>query len=1228
MGIQRTNNSNNNRSTTTRRKKPSLPAPTESLFTTSTTDDTEEISSASAYSIPDDGAGVTIPIVPKRRYTSSDSNSNKQQQQTSLLIEYFEKGAGEGKNRHSTSSNSITNSSRPNIRVRVTPSGAARKSSSTTTAREKEDYGGIYTRRIISLIPKRQPIIPGDSSASSDSSTVALDHRNLSPSSHDNLLPKMNQLSEVSSMPPDSMLDASSLSRRKSLDDRNSSFVEEEDDEEDNEYLKTPRTRRRSRSVSKERIAHRVAEKLSQRDVSASTKQRRAERSSSALSKSSNNNYKYHQRDDLDSTKSSLLSASVHSSNKSSSINNPRLLETVEDAIRRLILPELKELKKDNHKSSSSSSSKLDRHHHHHHRRDVSKGDGSRRRSSSSNYSGPQMVKPTVVLKRDSKDEGATVVAGGRRRRSSRDLDGSMSGKSSRRSSRTSLPESNTSRHHRKSSGSSSNNNNGFRETPTGTTALTAAALSHHNSQSSMGSSSKRSSNHTRPRKSNSREEGGGGSSRRISSPPPTTESIIHEEDEEDEEEPHVVPGIATEVAFKRYNVPRMPMHSEIDSGLTRDSLLSEQTDTSSQVDDNNSNYQNNNNTVSRGLAIQASGTATNGFQPQYRSPLGVHFSNTSHNDLSLRDEDNHSPMSGSTLSSGGVDKQQSRALSPIPSISSHGSEQTQVEGSGGRDLSAEKGVQESLLSIETMSSAPSTELARATRPDGGEGARSPPPPHPLQDDMDEKQSLPPGSWPQQQQQQQEEQRSREGEEEEELSWNSPTRPSDSEVSYLERLNKGQHVVASPTSRASPKFFGKTPVVVESAVASVLDPSSMVTFLSPSKVNNTQPDAGGQRSLPVNASSSSAASNGQSYYGLSREQVQETTTPPWPTPTRSTSRDTPSSSAKGSGRELPAEAFTARKRQGTPPWPTPVEDLSASREVHSPGLSAKTSGGSGGTSRGIPEGNNNSGPWQQQQQDAGSYSFPKRMGVSSPPQSVAESIDEDAEEEDVHHGGGVEDIAGIDDRRRSAATGSESSEINTNPSIIQGPIGGTREAGDSSSWQQQQRKSSPPARINKELPPYPEGSELMPRVQPPLPSPSQQQQQQQEAYDDFGNGETYDANGFFADDDYDDVNDQPPMFEKAGLRDDDDVYPAAGSPMSGNREIGVGAFDDYDDGGRGGEGLEALAHTRNLSGYSHGVGSPIYDSATGRGIERIKSKDVIALMDHVSLFPPPLFSLS
>ena len=43
-----------------------------------------------------------------------------------------------------------------------------------------------------------------------------------------------------------------------------------------------------------------------------------------------------------------------------------------------------------------------------------------------------------------------------------------------------------------------------------------------------------------------------------------------------------------------------------------------------------------------------------------------------------------------------------------------------------------------------------------------------------------------------------------------------------------------------------------------------------------------------------------------------------------------------------------------------------------------------------------------------------------------------------------------------------------------------------------------------------------------------------------------------------------------------------------------------------------------VKNPRNISGLSQGLGSPLYDASTGTGIDRIQSKDIIALMEHVS----------
>jgi len=42
-------------------------------------------------------------------------------------------------------------------------------------------------------------------------------------------------------------------------------------------------------------------------------------------------------------------------------------------------------------------------------------------------------------------------------------------------------------------------------------------------------------------------------------------------------------------------------------------------------------------------------------------------------------------------------------------------------------------------------------------------------------------------------------------------------------------------------------------------------------------------------------------------------------------------------------------------------------------------------------------------------------------------------------------------------------------------------------------------------------------------------------------------------------------------------------------------------------------------HARHHSGNSHGMASPLYDSATGKGIDGIQSQDIVALMDHLTV---------
>lgn len=74
--------------------------------------------------------------------------------------------------------------------------------------------------------------------------------------------------------------------------------------------------------------------------------------------------------------------------------------------------------------------------------------------------------------------------------------------------------------------------------------------------------------------------------------------------------------------------------------------------------------------------------------------------------------------------------------------------------------------------------------------------------------------------------------------------------------------------------------------------------------------------------------------------------------------------------------------------------------------------------------------------------------------------------------------------------------------------------------------------------------------------------------------------------------------------------------PGSASPVGMRGDAGMGAIDDMLSDA---EFYRGQQRNRMSSGNSHGMPSPLYDSSTGRGIERIESKDIVALMEHVRL---------
>lgn len=1071
-------------------RRPVLPAPTESLVdttggSTTGTDLATDISrrtDKTSYSIPDDGSPITVST---RRHRDRDDKLSRSHRdsQTSLLIEYFEGGKETG---------GVV--SRPSVRVRVTPSGARKfKDKDRIQITESSSRKPSYTRRISLTSPgsKSKQVsesvldeqsLSESNSADEESPTASRrppveiellnrDHGSeLSTFSRDTrfVLPS----SDISSMPADSMLDATSSAgpRRK-----RSQSLERGSSRDDKDLLKTP-SRQRSRSLSKERIAHRVAEKLSgsPQEVS-SGKHRHKHRS-----KSSRKDYleaepklsrrKLHEDDIIPSAESSLLSTSAVSSNRKSgdqysirsgasksSINNPKLLETVEDAIRRLILPELKELKKDQKVMKNTNKFERDR------ERDMmtnysstsSRDELGRRLSKHS--SAPDIIKPRVVLTKDSKDEGIVLADSGPR---SKDIPKTRkSSKSSDTSDnawvkwgRPELTEQDKLRRQK---------SKGLRDAQAAGrvgSALTAASLKHHDSQSSLGQ--------TERRDSDSRK---------------SVENFNVNE---------------TELVFKKHNVPRMPMHSEIDSELTRASLLSERTESPGP-----------NQNVFHGEALHGSPRQLG--SPASRTPtrtpldagheLGMRHGNQSQRDLSVHSASDRDLRAKSQ--SPGTDHgdwaiaaaaaanlldaahpthedryEAGRALSPIQSVASdqtetHGQHQTQHHPELEHEI-------EPRLSIDSLSSAPSTNLARSTR----NGVS----PHSQQGEYQHDQDGPELGYEQ----------SRHASEEDLYGNDEESRRSlgydDSEVDFMDRVKEGQHVAGG--AAANPQFVH--PVGVESAVASLMDPSVLESQSSGHSGNRSQTEF------------ERAGSRSPEKRGSPLKQVQE-----------------------------------------------------------APSLDET--------------------------------SFPRRMGVTSPPQSVTQSIEELEEA-----GMAVAAARGLDSSLADAEERSQESEseINTNPSIIQGPIGGVAPV-DQDHWGTAPVSyyDSPAAQAG--------GAKDI----------AQGQHRFDAEYHETA------RNIFGGDDYYVEQHDGQLFGTPPGAKDEgyvsaaNPMSPSIGTPKQASRSLGadvagVGAFDnpaEADD-------PFGSNHQRHFSGYSHGVASPLYDSATGRGIERIQSKDIVALMDHVS----------
>ncbi|KAI9707921.1 MAG: hypothetical protein M1820_004340 [Bogoriella megaspora] len=1147
-------------------KKIPLPAPTDES-TLSSTDrtrmgpddlatDISRMTDKTSYSVPEDGSPITISTKKIRSTGDGSLRKGTHPSQTSLLIEYFEGGREGDKPK-----------SRPSVRVKVTPSSARKASSGSdhiqiteTGKNRKPSYtrrislgGKNYGEKLQLGVPEGTEVSYSDESNLSGRPPVEVEvlHNgsDLSTSHVMREHPAMMAASDISSMPPDSMLEGGG--NPPAAQRRRSRSVERTVEQSDDGTLKAP-SRRRSRSLSRERIKKRVMQELAERPKDSSSKHKRhSDRSSKDYSRHRSSR---HSKEDepYSGAESSLLSAnasalsgsqqSFRSGTSGSSITNPKLLHTVEDAIRRLILPELNALKEE--QKTERNRQRFDRG-----ARDsyasgssVPREEPQRRLSKSS--SAPNVTKkPKVVLNRDEDGSGVTLSLGDsirskRTRRSSRE---STSEKSlnSRDTQDTAIRDDKV---HRKRSKDSHRVRDAAAAGIAGGI-LTAAALKHHNSRSSVDSRGKK-------RRSKSR-----------------TRSRSHSITESLEEE------------RLKDDVPPLPMRSEIaGSELTRESILSAETQRPDSMD--SAGMEPAIREVSRGSVKDAmSPTTQTPTRTPTRTPVSVRHSlgtrQSSHSQEDVRTRETESPRRKSSktkaagLAAAGIGgalvakhkydkhtgepelmseeemsaRKPPRAVSPV---------QSEVSYSKGEDerLDLQDGgipARQSITNLSAHSAASSVDntLARLRqRPQGvnlekeyqvlGEASPRTNPPGtqtPTKEDYDD--------W-----------YDRQHEENERIrrSFDSPSHRDSSLVDYKHMTNYTDDSLDAPhldgvTAEQDVRELGAnpgyvhTPVAVESAVASLHDPSSI-------SVRSSQ-------SGPL------LKRDGRSNQDLIRDDLQQDFADDQMTP-------------------------TAEDRH------SPSKDRWAALRDHARTISGKST---------------DSVEWNTGPKDL-------QMGATHIP-DINDPMPE------IGHGLEAE------------------SDINTNPSIIQGPISGEYGAGES--WMYDESRSpaqnSTPVRHHDatEMPIHRGKASLLPAAAAAGAGAALLRHELSRSDKDRDNRSVEQQP--YVEDDQSEVHEnigQDPYTPNnyapspGQARDRDEGYVSAAHARSPGftpepYPKDEDAYAGMDDGMSVDDPFTASRHNRHASGNSHGMASPLYDAATGKGIDSIKSKDVVALMDHLTV---------
>jgi hypothetical protein len=1121
-------------------KHPPLPAPTDLSSADDTTrgiiddisTDISRVTDKTSVSIPEDGTPVTI--------STKKVKGNKEQSQTSLLIEYFEGGK---------SSDNLA--ARPSVRVRVTPSSRKSKGAKShiQVSESSKNRQPTYTRRI--SLPSRpgEALEPTELSQSSNSSgrppveVEVFQNSEISQLEDTRFVPAP---SDISSIPPDSLLDGSPHFH--SPEKRSSHSIEQVVEgaalgvagAAALDHLTTP-TPIRSRSMSKERITQKVMEKLKADSVGRAKESSSKHKSSTSRERSGRRRSvsKEYTAEEVESSRprsskdradeylrpeSSLhpseISAvsgrsgeSARSGVSNTSINNPKLLHAVEDAIKRLILPELNALKEEqniqkkrlNYEEQARESRALT----------VSRED-SRRLSKSSSL--PDVArKPGIITD----DRGVLVESPKHRksRRSSKESDTLREESSHRRSSREK-------RHNKEAIIAA-----GLTAAAAG---LTMANLKHHDSMSSVERErrKKRTKSHSRTTS--------------------MSESIRD--------------------APKADSIPPLPMQSIMDSEVTRDSILSVDTQQSA------SRASKDNTTQIREHEIRevSRGSPRQVVSPSPRTPTRTHIPTTLKDELSPR-YDNISPVNyhaaspeqqrtmsaKAELAAAGVavgstaattlaryGKQEefegakthhitpARHISPVQSDASYRDDTRDIPMhdrvrsiKSGESMSSSRR-RSKRLEYSTDSVPVSPSLKANHRPQGfslEKGYEILPnedyhAESPQQLDVDE--------WFERNHEENERYRSELGKH----GHYDPFEESRSEGIVEDDMSNEEHDVRYVG--ANPEYV-HTPVAVESAVASLQEPSTL----------SLQSSA---NASPVKEAHLSQADSITSNHGSSDRLIPET------------------------------RPQTSRER-----WETIRDQAIASSNRYQNG--------------GIVD-------------DSSRQSTPRSL------------------EERPVMGASALPIAG--DEMPEIGMGLDyESEVTTNPSLIQGPIGGSAH-GDRSHWPY----DPTPDINNRELdvdnehehddaviggtataaiglglanaqnrePGYAENSQnFQPTVE------DEQETMEREIDSPYGKGK------------------QQFYVSSPGLKDEGyvtAVTPDAFTPGDRTLEalealdaLNTQALDQFDKTAGLEDPFTTTKHLKHESGLSHGMASPLYDAATGKGIDRIQSRDVVALMDHLTV---------